>query len=142
MIAGFVERATTDRLYSSAAIIRAGRVSAVARKLFPIEPVFAPGETLSVYPVGGTEVGVVICHDANFIEPARLLARAGARVLACPLNNDLRPQVAAEWATRTRSNLVARAVENDCGSSPPTCAGGQQPGLDLAPQRSSDLTDA
>jgi predicted amidohydrolase len=114
VIAGFVERATTDRLYSSAVIIRAGRVSAVARKLFPIEPAFAPGETLSTFPVGGTKVGVVICHDANFIEPARLLARAGARVLACPLNNDLRPQVAAEWATRTRSNLIARAVENDC----------------------------
>lgn len=103
-----------DRLYSSAAFIRAGRVSAVPRKLFPIEPVFTPGESLSPYPAAGTQVGVVICHDANFNEPARLLAHAGARVLACPLNNDLRPKVAAEWATRTRSNLIARAVENDC----------------------------
>ncbi len=114
VVAGFVERAATDRLYSSAVIIRAGGVCAIARKLFPIEPVFTPGETLSTYPVAGTQVGVVICHDANFIEPARLLARAGARVLACPLNNDLSPEVAAEWATRTRSNLIARAVENDC----------------------------
>ncbi len=114
MVAGFVERATADRLYSSAAIIDAGRVSAVARKLFPVEPVFTPGETLSTYPVAGTQVGVVICYDANFVEPARLAALAGARILVCPLNNDLRPEVATHWATRTRSNLIARAVENDC----------------------------
>lgn len=58
--------------------------------------------------------GVVICYDGNYVEPARLLAHAGARVLVCPLNNDLRREVAPEWVIRTRSNLIARAVENDC----------------------------
>lgn len=32
----------------------------------------------------------------------------------CPLNNDLRQAVAAQWAIRTHANLVARAVVNDC----------------------------
>jgi predicted amidohydrolase len=74
-------------------------VDGVARKLYPIEPAVAPSDTLSTYPVAATRFGVVICHDGNFIEPARLLAQAGARLLACPLNNDLRQDVAAGWTT-------------------------------------------
>lgn len=114
VVAGFVEQAPTGHLYSSAAIIRAGQMIAVARKLFPIEPVFSPGDTLSTHAASDVRFGVVICYDGNFIEPARLLAHAGARLLVCPLNNDLRREVTPEWVIRTRSNLIARAVENDC----------------------------
>ncbi len=54
----------------------------------------------------------MICNDANYLEPARVLAARGAALLFMPLNNALRPDIAAAWRTRTRSNLIARAVEN------------------------------
>lgn len=57
---------------------------------------------------------MVICYDCNLVEPSRLLALAGARVLVCPLNNDLPPDVTRGWLSRSRSALIARAVENDC----------------------------
>jgi predicted amidohydrolase len=114
VVAGFVERSAPGVLHSSAAVIKAGRVLGVSRKLFPVEPMFTAGDGLPTYAVGDHSFGVVICHDGNFVEPARLLALAGVRVLVCPLNNDLRADVARKWAARTHANLVARAVENDC----------------------------
>ncbi|MET9248214.1 carbon-nitrogen hydrolase family protein [Nonomuraea sp. NPDC003709] len=115
VVAGFTERSADGRLHSSAAVVRAGRLAGeVTRKLFPREPAFSPGEDLPLYRQDDYAFGVVICNDANFVEPSRLLALAGARVLACPLNNDLPVDVTRGWAVRTRSTLVARAVENDC----------------------------
>ncbi|MFI6742087.1 carbon-nitrogen hydrolase family protein [Nonomuraea sp. NPDC050451] len=115
VVAGFTERSADGRLYSSAAVVRDGRlVGEVTRKLFPREPAFSPGEDLPLYHLDDHAFGIVICNDANFVEPARLLALAGARILACPLNNDLPVDVTRGWAVRTRSTLIARAVENDC----------------------------
>lgn len=114
VVAGFTERAASGLLHSSAAVLRDGRLLGVSRKLYPREPFFSPGHDLPLHHVGEVAFGVLICNDANFVEPARLLALAGARVLVCPLNNDLPVEVSRRWATRTRSTLVARAVENDC----------------------------
>ncbi|MGV9302936.1 carbon-nitrogen hydrolase family protein [Nonomuraea sp. NPDC003727] len=114
VVAGFTERAGDGALYSSAAVLRAGRLLGVMRKLFPREPAFNPGEELPIFHHGACAFGVVICNDANFVEPSRLLALAGARLLVCPLNNDLPMEVTRDWKVRTRSALIARAVENDC----------------------------
>ncbi|GAA3245006.1 carbon-nitrogen hydrolase family protein [Nonomuraea helvata] len=115
VVAGFTERSADGRLHSSAAVVRGGRlIGDVTRKLFPRESAFSPGEDLPLYQEGDHAFGVVICNDANFVEPSRLLALAGARILVCPLNNDLPAEVTRGWAVRTRSTLVARAVENDC----------------------------
>ncbi|MGN9841587.1 carbon-nitrogen hydrolase family protein [Nonomuraea sp. H19] len=114
IVAGFTERAVAGLPHSSAAILRGGRLLGVSRKLFPREPFFSPGAELPLHRHGEAAFGVVICNDANFVEPSRLLALAGARILVCPLNNDLPAAVARGWAIRTRSTLIARAVENDC----------------------------
>ncbi|MGP3965199.1 carbon-nitrogen hydrolase family protein [Nonomuraea sp. 3N208] len=114
VVAGFTERAGDGRLHSSAAVVSDGRLLGVTRKLFPREAAFDPGADLPLHHHADTAFGVVICYDCNFIEPSRLLALAGARILACPLNNDLHADVARRWRVRSRSNLIARAVENDC----------------------------
>ncbi|WP_188195390.1 carbon-nitrogen hydrolase family protein [Nonomuraea sp. SYSU D8015] len=114
VVAGFTERADRGLLHSSAAVVRDGRLLGVSRKLFPREAAFDPGDDLPLHHHGELPFGVVICYDANFVEPSRLLALAGARVLACPLNNDLPADVTRRWRIRSRSTLVARAVENDC----------------------------
>ncbi|MEU4233267.1 carbon-nitrogen hydrolase family protein [Nonomuraea sp. NPDC026600] len=114
VVAGFTERAADGLLFSSAAVVRGGQLLGVVRKLFPREPAFTPGEEVPLFYHDQRAFGVVICNDANFVEPSRLLALAGARILACPLNNDLPVEVTRGWRVRTRSALIARAVENDC----------------------------
>lgn len=115
VVVGLTEQGGDGRLHSSAVVWRHGRVAAQpARKLFPHEAAFSPGSALPVYEAGPARFGIVICYDCNYVEPARLLRLKGAQLLACPLNNDLPEEVALRWATRTRANLIARAVENDC----------------------------
>ncbi|RVX46985.1 putative amidohydrolase [Nonomuraea polychroma] len=114
VVAGFTERAGDGRLHSSAAVIRDGRLLGVSRKLFPREAAFDPGADLPLHHHADTAFGVVICYDCNFIEPSRLLALAGARILVCPLNNDLPADVTRRWRARSCATLIARAVENDC----------------------------
>jgi len=43
---------------------------------------FTPGEGVGVFEVAGVRVGLLICEDAWFEEPARLARDAGAQVLA------------------------------------------------------------
>lgn len=50
-------------------------------------------------------VGLLICMDAGFIEPARVLALRGARVLAFP-TNWLRAAPSPEWRARAAENGV------------------------------------
>lgn len=108
------ERGARGRLHSSAAVVRGGRVLGVQRKLFPREAAFDQGEDLPLHHHGELSFGVVICYDTNFVEPSRLLALAGTRLLACPLNNDLPADVTRRWKVRSRTTFIARAVENDC----------------------------
>ena len=71
-IVGFVSRNSDDRrfLHNSAAVITAGRITAVAHKrllptydVFDEERYFAPGEKSTVSVVGGARLGVTICED-------------------------------------------------------------------------------
>lgn len=115
VVVGLTERGADGKVYSSAIVWQRGKAAAKpTRKLFPREAGFAPGSELPVYETGAARFGIVICRDCNYIEPARLLKLKGAQILACPLNNDLPENVTSRWATRTRANLIARAVENDC----------------------------
>jgi len=114
IVTGFTEASTSGRIHSAAAVLHGGELLGVSHKLFPGEPFFAAGTGLPTYALGSHEFGVLICNDANFVEVGRMLALAGARVLACCLNNDLPAQVAERWVSRTRATLIARAVENDC----------------------------
>ncbi|GAA2215182.1 nitrilase family protein [Nonomuraea monospora] len=115
VVAGFTERSGQGRLHSSAAVVRGGRlVGEISRKVFPREAAFDAGDDLPLHQHGEHAFGIVICYDCNFVEPSRLLALAGARILVCPLNNDLSVDVARRWRERSRSTSIARAVENDC----------------------------
>jgi predicted amidohydrolase len=62
----------------------------------------------------GVTFGVVICLDANYFEPARLLALQGATILFSPMCNRVPPD--HPYATRPSyySHFVARSFENRC----------------------------
>jgi predicted amidohydrolase len=114
LVIGFTEREPSGKFFNSAAVVERGQVLGVYRKVYPgYRTAYSAGETLPIFTRGLTKFGIVICNDGNYLEPTRVLAARGAALLLTPLNNALRQEVADASRTRTRSNLVARAVENN-----------------------------
>ncbi|QTD44164.1 NAD+ synthase [Ottowia testudinis] len=74
---------------NSASVIRDGRViENYAKRLLPNYQLFderryfTPGQGTCVFEAGGVSVGLLICEDAWFDEPAELAKEAGAELLA------------------------------------------------------------
>ena len=74
---------------NAASVIRDGRViETYAKRLLPNYQVFderryfVPGQGTCVFQVEGVSVGLLICEDASFEEPAQLAREAGAQMLA------------------------------------------------------------
>jgi predicted amidohydrolase len=114
-IVGFTELAGGGRLYNSAAVFQRGSVTGLYRKLYPAinRPVYEAGSKVPVFQVGELTLGIVICNDSNYFEPARLMATRGATALFVPTNNGLPPARArAELVAQARNVDIARAVEN------------------------------
>jgi predicted amidohydrolase len=120
VVAGFPERGPGGRVYNSAALIApSGRVIDVYRKLhlFDAEKKwFAPGDRLPrVTRVGRARVGMLVCYDWRFPEIARVLALAGADLIAHPSN--LVVPALAQQAMRVRAleNRVWTVTANRVG---------------------------
>jgi 5-aminopentanamidase len=84
-IVGFAEPGSGNRIHNSAAFVdRQGGVVGVYRKshiFVATESFFAPGSALPVYDTDIGRVGIPICYDLEFPEPARVLALHGAELL-------------------------------------------------------------
>jgi 5-aminopentanamidase len=114
-IVGFTELAHGGRLYNSAAVFHRGSVVGLYRKLHPAihQSVYAAGSEVPVFQVGELTLGIVICNDSNYCEPARLMAAHGATALFVPTNNGLPPERPhAKLAAQARKVDIATAVEN------------------------------
>ena len=111
IVAGFCERGDDGEIYNSAALLDAGGLRAVYRKLHLWDGeklLFAPGRDAP--PVVDTRVGrigVVICYDLEFPELTRAVALAGAQLLAVPTNWPLVPRPDGE---RPPEAIVAMAA--------------------------------
>ena len=102
----FPERAG-GLVYNTAFLIdREGRLIGKYRKThLPQEEVdngYTPGDEYPVFETDFGTVGMMICWDVSFPEPARILTLKGARIILMPIWDGLEP------LTR------ARAVENGC----------------------------
>ena len=80
---------TVSQRTNSASVIREGRViENYAKRLLPNYQVFderryfTPGQGTCVFEAGSVSVGLLICEDAWFEEPAQLAREAGAELLA------------------------------------------------------------
>lgn len=87
--AGLSER-DGDRIYNSAVLLdRGGHLVGKYRKThLPIQEVeagFTPGKELPVFGTEFGKVGMLICHDTAFPEPARVLALQGAELVLLPI---------------------------------------------------------
>lgn len=99
-----VERAGDDLFNTGVLIDRRGQVVLRYRKTqLPFEEVSlgeAPGDAFPVVDTDFGRVGIMICHDTSFVEPARELARQGAELVLVPIAGGRTPLVRA------------RAIEN------------------------------
>jgi 5-aminopentanamidase len=113
-IIGFTELAD-DRLYSAAAVFHLGRVAGLYRKLHPAirRSVYSAGTQTPVFRVGGLTLGIVICNDSTFSEPAKAIAGQGATALFIPTNNGLPEKRAYPGLVQeARASDFARVAEN------------------------------
>ncbi|RME76448.1 MAG: hypothetical protein D6776_01210, partial [Planctomycetota bacterium] len=120
VVGGFAERGADGRIYNSAAIVYPSGLLAVYRKvhLFGDEPRwFEPGADLPpvIHTPSGLRVGVMICFDWLFPEPARHLALEGADLIAHPANLVL-PWCPDLMPLRALENGVFVATANRIGA--------------------------
>jgi predicted amidohydrolase len=117
-IAGFPE-VSRGRHYNSALLVGPGGVRAVYRKLHLFERErewFSPGNLpLEVHKVGPARVGMLICFDWRFPEAARVLALAGADVIAHP-SNLVFPNAQEAMRVRALENRVYTVTANRTGT--------------------------
>lgn len=121
LLCGYPERAP-DGLYNAALMVdRDGRVIANYRKnhLFGDyeKAFFKPGDGLVSTELDGLKVGVLICYDIEFPEPARALALDGVAFVAVPTSlmtpND--PVARTLVPARACENQIFVAYANRCG---------------------------
>ncbi len=110
VLCGYCER-DGYAVYNSAALLeRDGTLLANYRKTHLFgeldRAMFAPGDALAIAEIDGVKVGVLVCYDIEFPEPARALALAGADLIAVPTSL----MAPSHWIAETL--VPARAAEN------------------------------
>jgi predicted amidohydrolase len=110
-IVGFNERRGPD-LYNTAAILHKGHLLGTYSKCSAYLPFHKQGRDFPVFRRGSLTFGVVICSDGGYIEPARILALKGARVIFAPHYNFIAKEGLLNHFQEVRADHVARAVEN------------------------------
>jgi NAD+ synthase/NAD+ synthase (glutamine-hydrolysing) len=87
VVVGYPHREGRTR-YNAAAVLRGGRIEQIYFKqklpnyqVFDEKRYFESGNRPCVFDVGGTKVGLVICEDLWFPEPAAQAKKAGAQLL-------------------------------------------------------------
>lgn len=89
VICPFIEKTEDEKLYISVALIDCeGEMHGIVRKsiLWGREQnIFTPGNVeYPVFDIKVGKVGILICYEMEFPEPARLLALKGAEIIVCP----------------------------------------------------------
>jgi len=110
-VVGFNELRGRD-LYNTAAVVTKGHVLGTYSKCSAYMPFHKQGREFPVFERDGVKFGVVICSDGGYIEPTRILALKGARVIFSPHYNYIGKEQLLGHFTQVRSDHVARAVEN------------------------------
>ena len=112
IVVGFTERGCDGQVHNAAAVIADTKVAGISRKLYPGRSMCVPGTELPIYRCASVPFGVLICNDAHYVEPARILAARGAQLLVVPVHGGHAPAKEDAWRARGSNVLIARAVEN------------------------------
>ncbi len=111
-IVGFNELRGPD-LYNSAVVVQKGHILGTYSKCSAYMRFYKQGREFPVFQRGDVKFGVIICSDGGYIEPARILALKGARIIFAPHFNYIQPRGLIGHFQHVRSDHIARAVEND-----------------------------
>ena len=111
-IVGFNELRGKD-LYNTAVVVQKGHILGTYSKCSAYMPFHKQGREFPVFERGGVKFGVVICSDGGYIEPTRILALKGARILFAPHFNYIGAKGLIGHFQHVRADHTARAVEND-----------------------------
>lgn len=110
-IVGFNE-ARGDDLYNTAAVVHKGHLLGTYSKCSAYMPFHKQGRAFPVFERDGVKFGIVICSDGGYIEPARILAAKGAKIIFSPHYNSITPAGLLTHFHTVRADHCARAVEN------------------------------
>lgn len=110
-IVGFNELRGSD-LYNTAIVVHKGHLLGHYSKCSAYMRFHRQGREFPVFEHKGLKFGVVICSDGGYIEPARLLALQGARVIFAPHFNYINEKGLIAHFMHVRADHTARAVEN------------------------------
>lgn len=110
-IVGFNELRGRD-LYNTAAVIHKGHLLGTFSKCSAYQKFHKQGREFPVFERDGVKFGVIICSDGGYIEPARILALQGAKIIFAPHYNYIGPQGLIAHFMHVRADHIARAVEN------------------------------
>jgi predicted amidohydrolase len=111
-IVGFNEVRGKD-LYNTALVAVKGHILGTYSKCMAYMPFHKQGREFPVFERDGVKFGVVICADGGYIEPSRILALKGARILFSPHFNYIGKEGLIGHFMKVRADHTARAVEND-----------------------------
>src|SRR5207245_3571179 len=111
VIVGFNEIRGED-LYNPALIAQRGELLGTYSKCSAYKPFHKQGREFPVFERDGAKFGVIICSDGGYIEPARILALKGARIVFAPHFNSIRAPDLIRHFMKVRADHTARAVEN------------------------------
>lgn len=114
-VVGFTERGSDGAVYGSAALLADGDIRTVYRKVYPgYRTEISAGTELPVVALGDSPLGIMICNDIWYVEPARVLAAKGAALIAVPTHSGHVTDGASASRLRRRGETlpIARAVEN------------------------------
>jgi predicted amidohydrolase len=110
-IVGFNELRGQD-LYNTAAVLHKGHLLGTYSKCSAYQKFHRQGREFPIFERSGVRFGVIICSDGGYIEPARILAWKGARIIFAPHYNYITKESLLAHFQHVRADHVARAVEN------------------------------
>lgn len=99
-------------LYNTAAVVHRGHLLGTYSKCSAYMRFHKQGREFPVFDRDGVKFGVVICSDGGYIEPARILAVKGAKVIFAPHYNYIGKDGLLSHFHTVRADHTARAVEN------------------------------
>lgn len=111
LIVGFNELRGAD-LYNSVVVAHRGHVLGVYSKCAAYQKFHKQGREFPVFERNGVKFGVIICADGGYIEPVRILAAKGARIIFAPHFNYIRDTGLLSHFMKVRADHTARAIEN------------------------------
>lgn len=114
IIVGLIERAS-DGCYNAAVVLRDGDLLGCYRKSALLETegrAFESGSEFPVLEIADRSVGINICYDLCFTEPAHRVAEQAGEVLLCPCNNMLSYSNAESWKEKHNAIRQERCRES------------------------------